>query len=409
MGRRNSGTMEVEAAWWFELHELLPCIALLERNGLILAGNELARQELNLTFPVDGTALLGDLYRARMSGEGRQRFECTLEGRPMSVAARRVERDGEVYGLILLLERAPCVGDPASDRRLVADLLDAAPEPTTVLMEGRVVHVNRAFVRFFGYSEEECVGEELSGLVVPESRLHEVEMVNFMLSQNDFMSLESTVQTRAGEQIDVVVDITQMRLADGKHSTVMVRYRDIRQRKQEEARLQHRALHDGLTGLPNRTLFLDRVQLTLSRLRRRPDRNFAIMFLDLDGFKHVNDTLGHAAGDALLVVVKDRLLHCLRPQDTVARFGGDEFALLLDEQGSVADAELVASRLQVEIQRPVDVGGSEAHVSLSIGVVMGTTGYASAEEMMQDADHAMYEAKTRGKACHAVFAGRRAS
>lgn len=416
MGLSDPGTIELQVEWWLELHELLPCIALLERNGNVVAANELARQELSLTLPVECVALLGDAYRvSRATAEReRQRFTCTPKGRhgqrlTMSAASQSVLRDGEVFGLIVLMEPATEAAHAWSDRRLVDDLLDAAPEPTAIISEGRVVHVNREFLRFFGYTLEQCVGEELAGLVIPESRLHEIEMVNYLLAKNESVSLESMVHTRTGDLIDVAVDMTQMRLGGCSGAHLMIRYRDIRQQKREEARLQHRALHDGLTGLPNRMLFLDRLRLTLSRLRRRPDRNFAIMFLDLDGFKHVNDTLGHAAGDALLVTVKERLMQCLRPQDTVARFGGDEFALLLDEQGSVGDAENVALRLQEEICRPVDLNGAVAHISLSIGVAMGTIEYTTAEQMMQDADSAMYAAKTQGKARHVVFEGGRTS
>ena len=185
--------------------------------------------------------------------------------------------------------------------------------------------------------------------------------------------------------------------------------------KEQEARLRYSALHDVLTGLPNRALFLDRVQLTMSRMRRRPDRNFSIFFIDLDGFKQVNDTHGHAAGDALLLVVAERLLGCLRPQDTVARLGGDEFALLLDEIGEadgLVTVAAVAERIQCEIGMPVplasSMGGEQAlaRVSASIGIAIGDLRYRSGEEMMRDADRAMYDAKTAGKARHTIFAGR---
>jgi Amt family ammonium transporter len=182
-----------------------------------------------------------------------------------------------------------------------------------------------------------------------------------------------------------------------------VTYRDIRQQKLEEARLKHTARHDVLTGLPNRSLFLEQVGLTLARLRRRPDRRFSVVFLDLDGFKQVNDTLGHAGGDKLLLVVADRLLRCLRPQDTVARFGGDEFALLLDESGSEAEVEAVAARIQTEIQQSILIDGVEAQVSASMGIAIAVPEYESEREILLHADSAMYMAKSSGGGRHVTY------
>jgi diguanylate cyclase (GGDEF)-like protein len=135
----------------------------------------------------------------------------------------------------------------------------------------------------------------------------------------------------------------------------------------------------------------------LSRLRRRPNRSFAIFFLDLDGFKQVNDELGHAAGDAVLLEVADRLRLCVRPQDTVARFGGDEFALLVDETGAEDQMENVAIRLQEEVSRAIRLQGAEARVSASIGIALAHDSYADAAAMLRDADLAMYRAKNAGK------------
>ena len=180
-------------------------------------------------------------------------------------------------------------------------------------------------------------------------------------------------------------------------------HRDIRQQKLEEARLKHTARHDVLTGLPNRSLFLEQVGLTLARLRRRPDRRFAVVFMDLDGFKQVNDTLGHAAGDALLLVVADRLTRCLRPQDTVARFGGDEFAMLLDESGSESEVATVAERIQAEIQHPIVIDGAAARVRASMGIAIAVSLFESAEELMLHADSAMYAAKTSGGGHHVTY------
>jgi diguanylate cyclase (GGDEF)-like protein len=144
--------------------------------------------------------------------------------------------------------------------------------------------------------------------------------------------------------------------------------------------------------------------LTMARLERRPDRNFAVVFLDVDRFKQVNDTQGHAAGDTLLLAVTQRLLSCLRPQDTIARFGGDEFALLLDDVGTAEDIANVAERIQTELQKPVPIATGEVFISASMGIAISSIDYSSADDMMRDADHAMYRAKANGKARHEFFA-----
>jgi len=178
---------------------------------------------------------------------------------------------------------------------------------------------------------------------------------------------------------------------------------DITARKEGEARLLHSALHDSLTGLPNRVLFMDRLGQAIHRARRVPDRQFAVLFLDLDRFKIVNDSLGHALGDRLLVETGGRLSASLRPADTVARLGGDEFAILLDEIREPADAMRFADRVQKSLQEPFLVEGREVYSTASIGIALSSLGYERPEDMLRDADTAMYRAKVQGKARFAVF------
>jgi len=188
---------------------------------------------------------------------------------------------------------------------------------------------------------------------------------------------------------------------DGDTLMRAVRYASDHRRSVE--RLQHGALHDALTGLPNRTLFLDRLEQALRRARRRgPDSGAAVLFLDLDRFKVVNDSLGHHAGDELLQSVALRLDAALRPGDTVARMGGDEFTVLLEGVSDPREATTVAERVLATLADPFAIAGRELHVSGSIGIALAGPD-VDPEELIRDADVAMYRAKAEGKARHAVF------
>ena len=180
-------------------------------------------------------------------------------------------------------------------------------------------------------------------------------------------------------------------------------FRDVTERKTAERRLVHDAFHDSLTNLPNRALFSDLLGRSIGRARRREDYKFAVLFLDIDRFKIVNDSLGHIIGDQLLVAVARRLESCVRPGDTVARLGGDEFTVLVDDIAAVSDATRVADRILRELQRPFNLSGQEVFTSTSIGIALSQSGYERADDLLRDADLAMYRAKALGKARYEVF------
>ena len=166
---------------------------------------------------------------------------------------------------------------------------------------------------------------------------------------------------------------------------------------------RHAAFHDALTGLPNRALLLDHLKLAIERARRHPEHMFAVLFIDLDRFKNINDSLGHGIGDHLLVALARRLEGCLRPTDTVARLGGDEFALLIDGLDDARTAIAVAERIQSELMQPFNLSGHEVYTTASIGIALSTTGYEQPEHVLRDADTAMYRAKENGKSRHEMF------
>jgi len=181
--------------------------------------------------------------------------------------------------------------------------------------------------------------------------------------------------------------------------------RDITERKKAEEQLQHRAFYDPLTDLPNRALFLDRLQHMFNRARRALGSPvFAVLYLDLDRFKSINDSFGHQAGDELLVATARRLERCVRPGDTLARLGGDEFTVLLDDVRGEAYATAVAERIHKELAVPLQIRGHEVFTSVSVGIALSSAGYDSPDDMLRDADTAMYRAKAGGRSRHQVFA-----
>lgn len=178
---------------------------------------------------------------------------------------------------------------------------------------------------------------------------------------------------------------------------------DITEQKRIEDRLVHDALYDGLTGLPNRVLFIDRLKNAVNRNKRNQNYLFAVLFLDLDRFKIINDSLGHLFGDKLLIGISNRLKTILRPGDTVARLGGDEFTILLEDIKDVNDPANVANRIKKELSEPFIINEHEIFTTVSIGIAMSSTGYINPEDLLRNADMAMYKAKAMGKSRYELF------
>jgi len=179
--------------------------------------------------------------------------------------------------------------------------------------------------------------------------------------------------------------------------------REIVERKAAEQRLLELAHHDGLTGLANRGLLMEHLNRAVAQWKRKADRTFAVMMIDLDHFKDINDTLGHHAGDQLIVGFAQRLELCLREVDTAARIGGDEFAVLVDNITEIGDATRLAGRIQHELSQPFPIDGRDVQSTASIGIVMMNATYRRGEELLRDADAAMYRAKQSGRARFSVF------
>ena len=173
--------------------------------------------------------------------------------------------------------------------------------------------------------------------------------------------------------------------------------------QQSKDHFRHAAFHDGLTNLPNRPMLAENLKFVIERAKQHGDFQFAVLFLDLDRFKNINDSLGHSIGDQLLIAIARRLEGCVRDTDVVARLGGDEFAVLLDGIKNSSEAKLMAERVQERLQAPFNLSGHEVFTTASIGIALSATGYDHPENILRDADTAMYRAKAQGKACYEVF------
>jgi diguanylate cyclase (GGDEF)-like protein/PAS domain S-box-containing protein len=220
----------------------------------------------------------------------------------------------------------------------------------------------------------------------------------------DLRPIEFRVLTRDGRIVWFRDEVTLSAAERGQPAYLHGIMFDITERKHAEEQLLHLALYDPLTDLPNRTLFMDRIKQAFAEAQRQPNYQFAVLFLDLDRFKDVNDRLGHRAGDALLGSMAQRLQHCLRATDTIARLGGDEFAILLTELGGVGDAIEVAERIQQALATPFSIHGQTIFMTTSIGVALNITiPYTHPDEIVRDADTAMYHAKNSGRAAYVVF------
>jgi len=286
--------------------------------------------------------------------------------------------------------------------KLMEDLLASLPEAVVAVQDGRVLFSNAAFTRMFGYTAEEVSDASLCELIVPEARRSECAQIDKAIAQAGFASIETVRKNKAGETLEVALEARPL-FVEGAQTGQIFTFRDISERKRHEAKLQHDALHDALTGLPNRALFLDRLSQAFSHRARHRSQNCGVLFLDLDRFKEINDTLGHGAGDELLRLVAERLRSALRPQDTAARLGGDEFAILVESILSIADIQIVASRVLEKLDQPYELCGRSIRAGASIGVAMAGPDHTAPELLIRDADFAMYRAKQDGGGRFEIF------
>jgi diguanylate cyclase (GGDEF)-like protein/PAS domain S-box-containing protein len=275
-------------------------------------------------------------------------------------------------------------------------LMTHSPEAIAVHRNGRLVYANEAAAHLIGARQgADILRRRASDFVHPD---------DLALVQQRLTSGPARVQYRL-QRLDGgirEVEAVSVSIAFEGTPAMQTLFRDVTERKELEARLLHGAFHDALTGLANRALFRDRLEHALQVAGRDPDHRIAVLFLDLDDFKGVNDSLGHDAGDQLLRTVSERIVAEVRASDTVARFGGDEFAVLLERLPAESEALTIVNRIKVALRRPLMLEGRLMSVATSVGVAYATP-VDDVDTLLRNADVAMYEAKEAGKARHAVF------
>lgn len=283
------------------------------------------------------------------------------------------------------------------EERLHGILRSVAEGIITIGIDGRIESANPAAERMFGYGAGKLAGHDFGDLMPEEQRQEHGKQFQTYLAGNTTLmgrTVEGLGQRPDGTRFAIEISVSELR--HGKHRLFTAILRDISERKEAEDRIRRLAHHDHLTGLPNRNLLNDRMNHALARVRRHGGR-MAVLYVDLDKFKPINDTLGHEAGDIVLREVASRLIGCVRSSDTVARVGGDEFVVVVEEIARPAEAARVARKILETLANPFTVRDHACHLGASIGVAVFPDDGYTMEEVCKAADVAMYRVKHSGR------------
>jgi PAS domain S-box-containing protein len=298
---------------------------------------------------------------------------------------------------------------------------NAADMIAVIDRNGQRLYNSPAYQKVLGYDPEELAATSSMDQIHPEDRARVLEAAEKARNTGRGERLEYRIRHKDGSWRFIESTASAIRSPEGETEGLVIVNRDITERKRAEEKLDHLSFHDGLTNLPNRALFLDRLQRAITQARRHSDFRFAVLFIDIDEFKVFNDSLGHVAGDALLIQIAQRLTVCLRGADTVsrprlgdtpeilsgestlARPGGDEFTVLIEELHDPSDTIRVAERIQQKLAVPFDLNGQEIVLTVSIGIAFSSSAGAEAQDVLGDAEIAMYRAKSTGKGRCEVF------
>lgn len=333
----------------------------------------------------------------------------TKDGRifPVEITVNYLEFGGKEYHCAFARDITERKGVEAalrdSEERYRALYEDNPAMYFTVDPRGTVLSVNQFGAEQLGYKVEELVGQSVLRVLYEEDQEAGLKQLTTCLQNPGRVVYGEFRKIRKdGSRVWVREVVRAVQGTDG-NIVILIVCEDITERKRAEEQLLHDAFHDRLTGLPNRALFMDQLGRSLRHTKRRDDYLIAVLLLDLDHFKIINDSLGHLIGDHLLIAIARRLENSLRVTDMVARLGGDEFAILLEDIKDISEATFVTDRIQRTLTLPFNLDGHEVFTTASIGIALSATGYDRSEDLLRNADTAMYRAKAHGRARHEVF------
>jgi diguanylate cyclase (GGDEF)-like protein/PAS domain S-box-containing protein len=315
-------------------------------------------------------------------------------------------------------QAAVVVGIDITDRLAVEEALRESQERYALAMQGandglwdwnlrtNQIYFSSRWKEILGYRQEEIGNspEEWFDRAHPEERdWLKAQLTAHLDGLTPHFEVEHRMRHKEGHYCWILSRGLAVRDADQVAYRMAGSQTDITERKRAEQQLLHDALHDGLTGLPNRALVLDRLGQAIEWSKRHPQHCFAVLLLDVDRFKIINDSLGHVVGDQLLVAIAHRLETCLRPGDTLARLGGDEFTILMEDIKDISEVNRFAEHLHHELKSPFNLNGQDIFTTVSIGIALSETGWTHPEDLLRNADTAMYRAKALGRARHEIF------
>ena len=289
--------------------------------------------------------------------------------------------------------------------KTLKQIFQLSPIGMTILdLEGGFLSANQSFCDAVGYTERELIMLTFSDLTHPEDvPLLKALGEQLLAGDRQHFQIETRHWSKNEKPLHVSLTVTMVRDNQQRPICFLLQVINLTEQKWMEAQLRHRAFYDELTGLANRALFVNRLEQAVIRLERNPNMQCAVLFLDLDRFKVINDSLGHSIGDQLLTALAGRLEACIRRCDTLARLGGDEFAILLEEMDGLDDAISVCDRIHRSLKAPFKLSSYEVFAHISIGVVCSSVGYENSSDLLRNADTALYRAKAQGGSCHTVF------
>ncbi len=330
---------------------------------------------------------------------------------PVEVVGTDLSDEASVGGIVVNLrditDRKAMEDTLAKTRARFQVAFEHAPIGISIAgADGVIGRANTAFAEMIGLTPEQLAGMSFTAITHPDDRASSIEQFRALVSGavNRYQTEQRFVHAD-GQIVWTSLSMASVRSSDASIYYVIAHIEDITERKAIATRIAHQAIHDPMTGLPNRTVFLDRVRVALDVARVKGTR-VGVIFCDLDHFKWINDTYGHATGDQVLAAVGDRLRGALRPSDSVARFGGDEFTILCGDIMEERTLLAVAQRVHEVIAEPFPLPDGEAYISPSLGAAMSSAECNTPEALLRDADTAMYRAKAAGRACTIMFDAR---